>query len=95
MNFAQGQHASIGRAVPLPMNLRRAARFWTAPVRWRFDNGRELMEWRNLAPAVSNLGRETATGLAQSKTLARGREFVGREKATRTTRAGSVQFSSP
>jgi len=53
------------------MNRRKAARLWTAPVLWRFDNG------RNLAPAVSNVGSQSARGLAQSMTLARQRWFMG------------------
>ena len=39
------------------MNRRRTARFWSAPVFWRFGNGREPTE--------------SARGLAQSKTLPR------------------------
>ncbi len=52
---------------PLPMNRRWAASFWTAAVLWRFDNGREQIDGRNLAPGVSNIGSKSARGLAQSK----------------------------
>ena len=59
------------------MNLRRSARLWTAPVLWRFDNGREQIDGRNLAPVVRHFGHQNARGLAHSKTLARGRRFRG------------------
>ena len=50
------------RRTRLSMDLRRTARFWTAPVLWRFGWSRPS-------------GLKSARGLAQAKTLARGRRF--------------------
>jgi len=54
---------AISRSWKLSLNRRRAARSWTAPVLWRFG-------------FRSSGGSKSARGLAQSKTLPRGRKFM-------------------
>ena len=62
------------------MNLRSAARFWTAPVLWRFDSELERIDGRDFAPGVRHLGSQSARGLAHSKTPPRGRRFMGSKR---------------
>jgi hypothetical protein len=47
----------------------RAAASWTAPVLWRFDDGRGICDWRNWVCGLVTLLGKGGRGLPQSKAL--------------------------
>src|SRR6266487_4278404 len=51
--------------------VRQHARFWTAPVLWRFGRGRGMNDGRKFVLGLITLGEKSGRGLPQSKTLAR------------------------